>query len=208
MISQAELDRAAYIIAKGGIVIVPTDTIYGFSCDPDNEMTIARLNSMKGREQKPFIILDTRFERIQKYIKFNRFVDSFTDYLTENKLWPGNITIVTDKNPEIRYAFLKNHKKIAVRLTDFYVIRHITENIAGGIISTSVNTSGGEILNDAEIIKSVWGDKVDLILKGESSGNKASTIVELFPDQEAIRFLRTSDDFLTNGIKNNFREIT
>ncbi len=205
MINQTELDTAVNIIARGGIVVIPTDTIYGFSCDPNSVKAISRLNSLKGREQKPYIILDSKFQRLKKYIKFNRFVILFTDFLIENKLWPGNITVVTDKNPDIEYEFLKDREKIAVRLTDWYAVKYITDKFGSGIVSTSVNTSGDEILNDAEIISKEWGNKVDLIIKGESSGKKASAIVELFPDQEMIRILRSFDAPSLIKIRNKFR---
>ena len=123
MINQTELDTAADIIARGGIVIILTDTIYGFSCDPENAESVLRLNSLKGRERKPYIILDSDFQRFKKYINFNNFFITFTDFLFENSLWPGNITVVTEKNSDLEYEFCKNINKIAVRLTDFYPVK-------------------------------------------------------------------------------------
>ncbi|MDY0017658.1 MAG: L-threonylcarbamoyladenylate synthase [Candidatus Delongbacteria bacterium] len=207
MITQAELNNASKIIAGGGIVILPTDTIYGLSCDPENKKALERLDGLKGRDKKPYIILDSSHDRLGKYIRLNKFVLSFISYISENGLWPGNITVVAGKNPEIKYSFLKDSSKIAVRLTDFYTIKHITDSLGGGIVSTSVNASGGESLNDPDLIIKTWGDKADLILKGECSGNRASTIVELFTDEEAIKFLRSTDNYIITKIKNKFREI-
>lgn len=208
MINETELDTAVNIITRGGIVIIPTDTIYGLSCDPDNIRAVLRLNSLKGRERKPYIILDSDFQRLRKYIEYNNFVVTFTDFLFENSLWPGNITVVTQKNPDMKYEFFKDLDKIAVRLTDFYPVKYITDKFGGGIVSTSVNTSGGENLNDFEIIEREWGSKVDLIVKGESSGNKASMIVELFSDEEMIRFLRSQDELSADKIRKKFRILT
>ncbi|MDD3045049.1 MAG: Sua5/YciO/YrdC/YwlC family protein [Candidatus Delongbacteria bacterium] len=205
MINEAELDTAVNIIARGGIVIIPTDTIYGLSCDPDNIRAVLRLNSLKGRDRKPYIILDSDFQRLGKYISYNNFVVTFTNFLFENSLWPGNITVVTEKNPDLEYDFLKDRDKIAVRLTDFYPVRYITDKFGSGIVSTSVNTSGGENLNDFDIIDREWGSKVDLVVKGDSTGNKASMIVELFNDEEMIRILRSSDDLSAVKIRKKFR---
>ncbi len=202
-----ELHTAIQTIKNGGIVIIPTDTIFGLSCDPRNKDAVKRLQELKKRDQKPFIILDSSPERLKLYFDFNDFLISFTEYLLKEELWPGRITVVSDKNPSSGYKFLSDYKKVAVRYTDFGVVRDITMALGTGIISTSVNISGEPDLNDIEMIISRWDKSVDHIYRGKTGGSKSSTIVELYCDIQKIRILRSSDKETVEIIKKKFEVI-
>jgi L-threonylcarbamoyladenylate synthase len=207
MIDKNELHTAAKKISGGGIVVIPTDTIYGLSCDPGNSFAVNRLKQLKIRDQKPFIILDSARDRIPNYFNYCKFLESFIDFLIEESLWPGRITIISDKNPYSGYSFLEEHQKVAVRFTDFEAVRYITDYLGSGIVSTSVNVTGEKHLNDLAMISSLWNSSVDYILKGNTGGHEASTIIELFGESRKIKILRSADEVTENIIRNKFSEV-
>jgi len=189
-------------VSSGGVVIIPTDTVYGFSCDPGNEEAVRRIYELKRREDKPFIILDSSIDRIvSRYFKKDPFTEMMINEFIKENLWPGNITLIADKNNDLNFSFLKNIKKIAVRYTTNEIISRICGKIDSGIISTSINISGEKFLNDISEINSVWSDKVDFIMNSETAGNSSSSIIELISENKCVKFIRISDQVLEKEIE-------
>jgi L-threonylcarbamoyladenylate synthase len=203
MLSDNDINTAAETVFKGGVVIIPTDTIYGFSCDPRNEYAVDRIRGLKERDNKPFIILDSSLERIRNsYFSSDKFIHSIIELFVSEKLWPGRITLIADKNSNLGFKFLKDHKKIAVRYVDNEVVGTICGHIGFGIVSTSINISGEEELNDISGIKSAWSKDVDCILERDTAGNSPSAIIELFSDEKALKFIRIGDQETRVSIEN------
>lgn len=203
MLSEKDLNTAAETVSKGGVVIIPTDTIYGFSCDPGNDDAVERIRNLKSRENKPFIILDSSAERVKNlYFSSHQFISEIIELLVSSKLWPGSITLIAAKNEDLDFRFLKDHKKIAVRFSDNEVISFICRYAGSGIVSTSINISGEEQLNDIDLIKSAWRGKVDFILDRKTAGRSASTIIELFHEERKLKFIRIGDQETRVRIEN------
>ncbi len=202
MLYDKDINTAAETVLKGGIVIIPTDTIYGFSCDPRNEHAVGRIRQIKARDSKPFIILDSSLERIQgKYFSSDNFITEVIEVMLQKKLWPGRITVIADKSKDPEIHFLDELDKIAVRYTDNNVVEAICDKIGFGIVSTSINISGEPEIYDIDIIRAGWSGRADFILERSISGKKASTIIELISDERKIRFLREPDKESAEKIK-------
>ncbi|HAQ60921.1 TPA: hypothetical protein DCR49_02805 [Candidatus Delongbacteria bacterium] len=202
MLYEKGINTAAETVFKGGIVIIPTDTIYGFSCDPRNDQAVSRIRQIKARDSKPFIILDSSLGRIKgQYFNSDNFINEVIDVMVSEKLWPGRITVIADKNKNLELDFLKENSKIAVRYTDNNVVKTICDKISFGIVSTSINISGEKEVNDISLIRADWTGRADFILERNTLGEKASTIIELFPIERNIRFLREPDKESTEKIK-------
>jgi len=194
MLYKKDINTAAETVFKGGVVIIPTDTIFGFSCDPRNETAVTGIRTLKQRDKKPFIILDSSPERVKdRYFCSNSFISEIIELMISENIWPGSVTLIADKNPELKLGFLSGYDKIAVRFTTNEVIRSICDKIGYGIISTSINVSGEPEINDINRIKTDWCGKVDYILDISTHGTTASTIIELFTDEKKLRFLRVKD---------------
>jgi len=191
MAESKDINTAKRIISEGGVVILPTDTIYGFACHPEFKEASDRINRIKGRKIKPFLILDSSEERIRnKYFKQGSYTQNIIDKLIEFKLWPGKITVIGEKNKDIKYGSLEGLEKIAVRFTKNELIRKITCSIGSGIISTSCNISGKKEMTDPAYIRSEWEDSVDLILESDVSGNLPSLIIEILESERCIKIIR------------------
>lgn len=163
------------------VVIIPTDTVYGFSaiaCSDLNQnvQNQDKIRQIKGRsENKPFIHLISNPEDIFNY----------TNQKISNKVlkcWPGPLTvIVSDKDDEKR--------TIALRCPNDDWLRRIISLCNNAIFSTSVNLSGCDVLEDEQSIVETFGSKADLIvLDGDKKGGVPSTIIKIIDNSfEVIR---------------------
>jgi L-threonylcarbamoyladenylate synthase len=156
-------EMAVKVLEKGGVLIMPCDTIYGFVGKyPDSDGTIREI---KGRgETKPFLVLSTES-------MIDRLSDQeIPEYL--KKYWPGPLTlIIKGKSPGT---------SIAVRVPDDPVLLHLMESIDAPVFSTSVNRSGRPPLNKIEEIAGEFEFSVDMLVDGgDIEGGRPSTIVDV-----------------------------
>lgn len=150
------------------VVILPTDTVYGFSGLVGK--TDARIREIKGREEtKPFIQLISSPSQIS-LITDDKIPQKLLDY------WPGPLTIIVKDKPD-------SSKTIAVRCPGDQWLRSVIEKCGGPIYSTSVNRSGSPVLEKIADIKNEFEKEVDLIVdNGNSKSGVPSTIVALTQD--------------------------
>lgn len=155
------------LLKHGGVVILPTDTVYGFSAKSDINEADLRIRTIKGRsESKPFIRLIAEPDEIKKYTD-----DEIPEKLL--KYWPGPLTIiVNDKNlPGITTAF---------RCPGDIWLRKIISESGAPLYSTSVNRSGKPIIQTIDGIISEFESEVDLIINGgDTKDALPSTIVKM-----------------------------
>ncbi|MBN2544897.1 MAG: threonylcarbamoyl-AMP synthase [Spirochaetes bacterium] len=156
------IKKIAAYIKKNKIVIMPSDTVYGFLALPKNEK---KLRQIKKRDDKPFLYLINEIGMLSDLCILN---DLSLDIL--NKYWPGPFTFILDDNLQ----------GIGVRMPDSDALRKIIKQVNSPLISTSVNYSGEEALNDIKSIINEFQDKADLIIldKNFISGT-ASAVVDL-----------------------------
>lgn len=180
------IQLAAKYLKEGKILILPTDTVYGFSGIVDNQSNFKsdeRIRQIKGRsENKPLIQLIANPEDI--YLFTN---DKIPQKLLEK--WPGSLTIIVHTKED---APLSSHAKlptIAFRCPGDEWIRKIIKECECPIYSTSVNRSGQKVLDTAQEIEKEFSKEVDLIISdGDKKGALPSTLVSL--DGQEIKVLR------------------
>ena len=186
-----EIDVIIEALKNDTVVIVPTDTIYGYSCTVDSRVAIEKIKDLKQRDRdKPFLILDSNLTRVKNYFSntSNSFmIEKFIDKLVKEKIWPNNLTLISKKNPILNeLPFLKNVDTVAVRYTDNKVIKNITDSLNSGILSTSINISGEkELIQFTEIIGKYSNEEsINYILETNEESEKKinrinSTIIKL-----------------------------
>lgn len=189
MIIKNNISDIVQIIKNDGLVIIPTDTLYGFSCLPTSSKAIDRIIELKKRESKPFIILETDEKRMRYYFKY-AFADKVFKELINQKVWPGKLTVVADKCGKIDFPFLKNVCTIAVRYPDNELIKSLCSSLNSGIVSTSINISGEKEFNSISEIKEVWQDKVDYIWDDDYGSDCASLIIKIDSEKKEIEVIR------------------
>ncbi|MBQ6781904.1 MAG: threonylcarbamoyl-AMP synthase [Treponema sp.] len=172
---EESINIAADYLKRGKVIVIPTDTVYGFSAIVDGRHysyhTDQKIRQIKGREDgKPFIQLIASPAHLKKYTR---------DVVPEEILakWPGALTIIV-------HTFEKDEvTTTAFRCPDDEWLRKLIAKCGAPIYSTSLNRSGAPVLDNVQDIKREFGNEVDLIVDdGSKRGNVPSTIVAIEKD--------------------------
>ncbi len=166
--------RAVEVLQDGGVIIYPTDTIYGFGVDGEDEEALERLYSIKKRDpKKPLLVVVSDIEMARTYVTFTpeakRLVDTFL---------PGALTLVLPRNPDAPERFLPNIQTIGIRIPQNPFCLNLVRQFGKPITSTSVNHAGEDPLTDPDDIETLFGDEADLLIDVGNIQNPPSTIVD------------------------------
>jgi tRNA threonylcarbamoyl adenosine modification protein (Sua5/YciO/YrdC/YwlC family) len=180
-----KIDQAVEVLRKGGLIIYPTDTVYGLGCDITKVKAlekVARIKQVKlDKANFSFICYD--LSNLSEYI---RQIDT-PIYKILKRALPGPYTFILKGNNNLPKAF-KNKKTVGIRVPDNNIIRTIVKELGNPIVSTSIHDEDDviEYTTDPELIFEKWRDKVDLVIDGGYGGNIASTIIDLSEDEISI----------------------
>ena len=176
------IEAAVGALRDGGIVGVPTDTLYGLAADPFRQDALESIFLLKGRPQvKPLAIL---VASIEQAIGLAMFTDKALDLA--DKHWPGALTLVVPRL-EATPAWLghQERKTIGLRCPDHPVALELLE-ASGPLAVTSANVSDqAAAVSDGEA-RDLFGDAVSVYLRGEAPGGQASTIIDLTEPQPLV----------------------
>ena len=170
------LARAVDILLRGGLVIFPTDTLYGLAADPRHADGVARVYHAKGRlawHALPLIAADLA----QVQVLATSLTEA-TRRLAE-RFWPGPLTLLVDATPTIVPDVHGGTGGVAVRVPDHAVARALARRLGFPVVATSANRSGSPASCLAEVAASALEGDVDLVLDGgPTPGGEPSTIVD------------------------------
>ena len=183
---KADLDglaSAADIVAKGGVICYPTDTLYGLGCDPLNASAIRRTLEVKGDRTKPMPVLVKGLADAESLA----YVTGRARRIAE-RFWPGPLTMILQSR-EVVPPILAPERKVGVRSPKHPICLDLLGLCSGALIGTSANLSGRPPATTAlEALKEL-GDGVDLILDGGRTPlGVASTVMDL--TQPKVTILR------------------
>ena len=171
--SDKDINTAIKLLKEGKVICFKTDTIYGFSCDATNKDACKQIVDIKGRENKPFILLAKNKEMVYN-LATN--ISKQANCLMEN-VWPGPITIILDLKYEFCDEVTAGKNTIGLRVPNDPLCNKILTKLDFPIVSTSANISGQQPLNDFYDIFKTFNGKVDAIIdSGKVENNIASTI--------------------------------
>ena len=172
---------AAKSIETGGIVVYPTDTVYGIGCDPYYSDAINRIYEIKKRDKtKLFPILGYSKQVLENIVEFNEMANTIA-----KKFWPGQLTIILPIKDEKLHGDTNNVESIGVRVPNNQCVLSLLKECKL-IIGTSANISGKEAITDPNKFDE-FNQDFDIFLDGgkiQSSG--ASTIIEIKNDELKI----------------------
>ena len=182
-----EIDKVVAALRQGGLIIYPTDTVYGLGCDITNNKAlekIARIKNVKlAKANFSFVCND--LSHMSDYVK----QISTSTYKILKRALPGAYTFILPGNNNLPKAF-KNKKTVGIRVPDNTIIREIVRQLGNPIVSTSIRDDDDviEYTTDPELIFEKWQDKVDIVIDGGYGDNKPSTVIDLSEDEiEIIR---------------------
>ena len=174
-------------LADGGLIIFPTDTIYGLGGSISSQKALERICQIKGikKEKANFSFI---FHDLSMLSEFTRPINNDVFKMMKRNL-PGPFTFILEANNNIPRIFQSKKKTIGIRIPDQPIITNIVREFGTPIMTTSlVNEEDeiGEYLTDPEEIYERYQDKVDIIIDGGYGDNQASTIVDCTDNEIVI----------------------
>ncbi|MDP6569542.1 MAG: L-threonylcarbamoyladenylate synthase [Candidatus Marinimicrobia bacterium] len=169
------VEQAADVIRDGGVIIYPTDTLYGFGVDAGNDTAVERLSTIKGRPG-PWSIAVSNMEMLKRYADIPEiYISTVEDTL------PGPVTLILPaSDSEISSSIISDHHSIGIRIPDHPFPISLIQQLGFPITSTSVNRTGMPALNDPRQIKREFDDEFNLLIDaGLLPKSKGSTIIDL-----------------------------
>ncbi len=170
------LGRIASKVKNGGIIIFPTDTIYGIGCDPLNKEAIERIFAIKTRlRSKGLPILCDNVESVKKIAQVPEIAYQYIE-----RYWPGKLTIIFSSTGLISKEVTGSLDTVAVRIPgNNFTIKLISE-VGGLLIGTSANKSNSEVPKNIEEIQEQISEDIDFIIDaGPVKDIKPSTILDI-----------------------------
>jgi L-threonylcarbamoyladenylate synthase len=174
LFDEVAIGRAASIVKNGGVIVFPTDTVYGLGCDPKNEKAVRKLFETKKREGKPIPVLCDSTESAERLVRFNRATQNLARWF-----WPGALTIVLPLKRKMPAALHQETGELGVRVPDSADCIRLIRECGGFLTGTSANISGKEPARTARQAQEAFGDTVDLILDGGTLSGTPSTVVRV-----------------------------
>lgn len=177
---------ATSVLRQGGLVVFPTDTVYGVGAAVDRPEAVARIYLVKGRPlDRPIPVLISSLNQIERLVtrveeRVRRLAEAF---------WPGALTIVLPAQDWLPEEIVRDTGAVGLRMPDHPVALAVIEASGGALATTSANRSGEKEACSAEEALEALGDRVELIIDGgRSPGGVPSTVVAVADD--SLRILR------------------
>ena len=180
-----EIDKIVKILQKGGLIIYPTDTVYGLGCDITNTKGLEKIAKIKGLklEKANFSFVCNDLSHLSDYVKQ---IDSSTFKILKRAL-PGPFTFILPGSNNLPKAF-KKRKTVGIRIPDNSIARTLVASLGNPIVSTSIRDEDDvlEYTTDPELIFEKWKNIVDIVIDGGFGDNQASTVIDLTSTEPEI----------------------
>lgn len=180
-----EIRKVVDVLKKGGLVIYPTDTVYGLGCDMSNTKALERLARLKGikLDKANFSFICEDLSNLSDYVKQ---INTSTFKILKRAL-PGAYTFILPGSKNLPNPF-KKRKTVGIRVPDNSIIQSLVAALGNPIVSTSIRDDDDvlEYTTDPELILEKWNNLVDIVIDGGYGDNEASTVIDLSEDEPQI----------------------
>ena len=183
--NEAAIAKVVKVLQDGGLVIYPTDTVYGLGCDITNTKALERIAKIKGikLDKANFSFICHDLSNISDYV---RQIDTTTFKLLKRAL-PGPYTFILPGNNNLPKEF-KKKTTVGIRVPDNSIALEIVKQLGNPIVSTSIHDEDDviEYTTDPELIFEKWQNLVDMVIDGGYGDNIGSTIIDLSGDEPVV----------------------
>ncbi|MCS7098558.1 MAG: L-threonylcarbamoyladenylate synthase [Candidatus Methanomethyliaceae archaeon] len=196
-----EIMKIGRIVKSGGVIVYPTDTVYGIGGDPLREDVVARVKEIKGRGEKAMPILVSSLEKAMDIAIFGGLSKELAE-----EFWPGSLTIVLRTKINFPRSLTAGEDSIGIRMPNHDLALKIIEASGGVLIGTSANISGMPPIKSVEELDKRIEEKVDLVIDGGivKLGVPSTVIKVESEDERRIRIIRRGaigiEEFTKRGI--------
>jgi tRNA threonylcarbamoyl adenosine modification protein (Sua5/YciO/YrdC/YwlC family) len=183
--SETAIAKVVKVLKDGGLIIYPTDTVYGLGCDITNTKALERIAKIKGvkLEKANFSFICSDLSNLSDYVKQ---IDTSTFKLLKRAL-PGPYTFILPGNNNLPKEF-KKKTTVGIRIPDNSIALGIVKMLGNPIVSTSIRDDDDviEYTTDPELIFEKWQNVVDMVIDGGYGDNYASTVIDLSGDEPLV----------------------
>jgi tRNA threonylcarbamoyl adenosine modification protein (Sua5/YciO/YrdC/YwlC family) len=176
--SLRQIQHVVEVLKEGGIIIYPTDTIYGLGCDITNHKAVERIAQLKGvnPEKVNFSFICYDLSHLSDYTKP---IDNDVYRLMKKHL-PGPYTFILEANNKVPKLFQSRKKTVGIRIPDNHIPRELVRELGNPVMSTSIHDDDTllEYTTDPELIYEKYKNLVDIVIDGGVGGNLPSTVVD------------------------------
>jgi len=173
---------AAKIVKRGGLVVYPTETVYGLGCNPLDVQAVKRVLDVKGERNKPLPVLAASIEDVERVA----FISQNGKRLAA-KFWPGPLTMVFSKKSSLPDIVTFSHDSVGLRIPDNDVSLQLISLCGGLLIGSSANITGEKPPRNIHEISEKLKEMVDVVLDGGPTvQGTPSTVVDLTSDKPSI----------------------
>lgn len=176
--NEKEIQKVVKILKDGGLIIYPTDTVYGLGCDITNTKALEKIAKIKGikLEKANFSFICSDLSNLSDYVKQ---IDTSTFKILKRSL-PGPYTFILPGNNNLPKEF-KKKSTVGIRVPDNEIVLEIVRKLGNPIVSTSIKDEDDviEYTTDPELIFEKWQNIVDAVIDGGYGDNVASTVIDL-----------------------------
>ncbi len=170
------IKRAVEILQNDGVIIYPTDTVYGIGCSVFSKKAIEKIYEIKHQNKsKPFSFVCSDLSNISEYA-----LVSNQAYRIMKQLIPGQFTFIlpASRLKQLPKSLISKRKTVGIRVPNNTISQLLVKELGHPILSASVTDNLGEVINDPEIIIKLFNKKVDLILDGGINISAPSTVLD------------------------------
>jgi len=169
------INKAVDVLRNGGVIIYPTDTVYGIGCDIFNHEALQKVYDIKHEAgTKLFSFICPDLKDISKYAKVSDYA-----YKTMKKLLPGPYTFVLPAAKEVPKTLWTKRKTVGIRIPNNTIALTLAKELGNPIVSTSATRRKGVLLYDPEEIRAIFNPHVDLMLSIGALEGEPSSIIDL-----------------------------
>lgn len=183
--NESAIAKVVKVLKDGGLVIYPTDTVYGLGCDITNTKALERIAKIKGvkLEKANFSFICHDLSNLSDYVKQ---IDTATFKILKRAL-PGPYTFILPGNNNLPKEF-KKKTTVGIRVPDNSIILELVRQLGNPIVSTSIRDEDDviEYTTDPELIFEKWQNLVDVVIDGGYGDNIGSTIIDLSGDEPIV----------------------
>ncbi len=175
---QRQVQKAVEILKEGGVIIFPTDTVYGLGCDVFNHKAVERVARIKGIniEKANFSFICHNLSHLTDYAKH---VNNPAFKLMKQCL-PGPFTFILEASSNVPRIFRSRKKTIGIRIPDNNIIVEIVRELGNAVLTTSIHNEDEvlDYITDPELIHEQYKTIVDAVIHGGFGGNMPSTVID------------------------------
>lgn len=176
--------HASDILHQGGVIIYPTDTVYGIGCSIFNTDAIRKIYQIKQEDQsKSYSFICSDLTHISEYARISNSAFRLMKHLIPG---PYTFILTASRLKQLPKSMISKRKTVGIRVPNNKTCLALVKELGHPILSASVTDEKGDIINDPNVIRELYENRVDVILDGGNSLLEVSTVLDLTDDQPVV----------------------